>query len=279
MELGKMQTLVILRKTPIGVYLNGLDVEGALEDDVLLPQSQVPEGAQVGDGIQVFLYRDSKDRMIATVREPKIQLGQIRKLKVVEATNIGAFLDWGLEKDLLLPFKEQLGKVKAGDWCLVALYVDKSERLCATMKIHNILESQSPYKEGDEVKGIVYDNKKDMGVFIAVDEKYHAMIPLNEIFALHDLGDRVEGRVVKVRPDGKLNLSLRKQAHDEIDGDAELVYGKLGKAGGFLPYHDKSQASAVKAEFGMSKSAFKRAIGRLLKQGKITLTEEGIRKK
>lgn len=277
MELGKIQKLRILRQTSIGVYLN--EEEDALDEDVLLPQSQVPEGAKVGDELSVFLYRDSKDRMIATVREPKILLGQIRKLRVVEASPIGAFLDWGLEKDLLLPFKEQLGKVKAGDWCLVTPYVDKSDRLCATMKIHNMLSSHSPYKEGDEVKGVVYANNKDMGVFVAVDEAYHAMIPLNEIFALYDLGDRVEGRVVKVRPDGKLNLSMRKQAHDEIEGDADLIYAKLTRAGGFLAYHDKSQASAIKAEFNLSKSAFKRGIGRLLKHGKITLTEEGIRKK
>lgn len=277
MQLGEMQKLTILRQTSIGVYLNEFD--GALDDDVLLPQSQVPEGAQVGDELTVFLYRDSKDRLIATVRKPKILMGQIRPLKVVEATNIGAFLDWGLEKDLLLPFKEQIGKVKAGDVCLVALYVDKSDRLCATMKIHNMLGSQSPYKVDDMVKGVVYAINKEMGVFVAVDEKYHAMIPLNEMFGIYDKGDWVEGRVVKVRPDGKLNLSTRKQAHDEIDGDAEVIYQKLDRGNGFLPYHDKSQASAIKSEFGMSKSAFKRAIGRLLKQGKITLSEEGIRKK
>lgn len=277
MQLGKMQELTILRETSIGVYLNEFD--GALDDDVLLPIKQVPEEAQVGDKIQVFLYRDSKDRLIATVREPKILLGQIRKLRVVEATGIGAFLDWGLEKDLLLPFKEQIGKVKEGDMCLVALYVDKSQRLCATMKIHNMLKSESPYKEGDEVKGVVYAINPEMGVFVAVDDRYHAMIPLNEMFGTFDKGDRLEARVVKVRSDGKLNLSVRKQAHDEIDGDADEIYRKLIKANGFLPFNDKSQASAIKAEFAMSKSAFKRAVGRLMKQGKITLSEEGIKKK
>lgn len=277
MQLGKMQKLTILRETSIGVYLN--EFEGALDDDVLLPIKQVPERAIVGDEIEVFLYRDSKDRLIATVRKPLILLGQIRKLKVVEAGNIGAFLDWGLEKDLLLPFKEQIGKVKEGDTCLVSLYVDKSDRLCATMKIHKMLKSESPYKEGDSVQGVVYAINKEMGVFVAVDETYHAMIPLNEMFGIFDIGDLIEGRVVKVRPDGKLNLSVRKQAHDEIDTDAQKIYDKLVKAGGSLPYHDKSQANAIKAEFAMSKSAFKRAVGRLMKQGKITLSDEGIQKK
>jgi hypothetical protein len=277
MELGKMQQLTILRQTSIGVYLN--EEEETLDEDVLLPQSQVPQGAGVGDTLNVFLYRDSKDRLIATVREPKLQLGQIRNLKVIEASPIGAFLDWGLEKDLLLPFKEQIGKVKAGDVCLVTPYVDKSDRLCATMKIGKMLESHSPYKVDDMVKGTVYAINREMGVFVAVDDRYHAMIPLNEMFGLFDLGDRVEGRVVKIRTDGKLNLSTRKQSQDEIDGDADLIYQKLVKANGFLPYHDKSQSSAIKSEFGQSKSAFKRAVGRLMKQGKISLSEEGIRKK
>ncbi|HAE61225.1 MAG TPA: RNA-binding protein [Eubacteriaceae bacterium] len=275
MEIGKIQKLTILRKTSIGVYLN--EFEGALDDDVLLPQSQVPEGAQPGDEISVFIYRDSKDRLIATVRTPKILFGDIKKLRVVEATGIGAFLDWGLEKDLLLPFKEQIGKVRTGDDCLVALYVDKSDRLCATMKIHNMLTDKSPFQENDQVKGTVYAINKEMGVFVAVENKYHGMIPLNEMFGIFDIGDVVEARIIKVRHDGKLNLSVRKQAHDEIDDDAEKIMKNLVKKNGFLPFNDKSQASAIKAEFGMSKSAFKRAVGRLLKNKKIEITEKGIK--
>jgi len=275
MEIGKIQKLTILRKTSIGVYLN--EFEGALDDDILLPQSQVPEGAQPGDEISVFIYRDSKDRLIATVRTPKILFGDIKKLRVVEATGIGAFLDWGLEKDLLLPFKEQIGKVRTGDDCLVALYVDKSDRLCATMKIHNMLTDKSPFQENDQVKGTVYAINKEMGVFVAVENKYHGMIPLNEMFGIFDIGDVVEARIIKVRHDGKLNLSVRKQAHDEIDDDAEKIMKNLVKKNGFLPFNDKSQASAIKAEFGMSKSAFKRAVGRLLKNKKIEITEKGIK--
>ncbi|MBF7096180.1 CvfB family protein [Alkalibacter mobilis] len=276
MELGKIQELEILRETSIGVYLN--EPEGGLDEDVLLPKSQVPEDAKIGDKLEVFLYRDSKDRIIATVRRPKILLGEMKMLRVIEAGNIGAFLDWGLEKDLLLPFKEQIGKVKSGDECLVSLYVDKSDRLCATMKIHNTLTDNSPYKEKDVVKGTVYAINRDMGVFVAVDDKYHGMIPLNEMYGIFDVGDQIEARVLKVRPDGKLNLSIRKEAHDEIEGDAELIMARLVKNKGFLPFNDKSQASAIKSEFGMSKSAFKRAVGRLLKFSKIEITDKGIKK-
>ncbi|SHE82356.1 hypothetical protein SAMN02746064_01287 [Alkalibacter saccharofermentans DSM 14828] len=275
MDIGKIQELTILRKTSIGVYLN--EFEGALDDDVLLPKSQVPEDAQPGDKIKVFIYRDSKDRLIATVRTPKILFGDIKKLRVVEATNIGAFLDWGLEKDLLLPFKEQIGKVRTGDDCLVSLYVDKSDRLCATMKVHKMLSDKSPFNENDQVSGTVYAHNREMGVFVAVENKYHGMIPLNEMFGIFDIGDVIEARVVKIRPDGKLNLSIRKQAHDEIDDDAEKIMRSLVKRNGFLPYNDKSQASAIKAEFDMSKSAFKRAVGRLLKNKKIEINDKGIK--
>lgn len=275
-ELGKMQKMTILRETSIGVYLN--TTEESRDDDILLPKTQVPEKAKVGDTIDVFVYRDSKDRMIATVRRPKLVMGEIQMLRAVEVGSIGAFLDWGLEKDLLLPFKEQIGKIQKDEYYLVGLYVDKSDRLCATMKIYNMLTGDSPYKEKDLVKGVVYSIRKEMGVFVAVDSKYHGMIPLAEMYGIYDIGEVVEARVIKVRPDGKLDLSLRKEAHNEIEDDAKRIMDKLIKRGGMLPFNDKSQPSSIKSEFNMSKSAFKRAVGRLLKEGKIILTDDQIKK-
>ncbi|NTW70920.1 MAG: S1 RNA-binding domain-containing protein, partial [Eubacteriaceae bacterium] len=220
-ELGKMQKMTILRETSIGVYLN--TTEESHDDDILLPKTQVPEKAKVGDTIDVFVYRDSKDRMIATVRRPKLVMGEIQMLRAVEVGSIGAFLDWGLEKDLLLPFKEQIGKIQKDEYYLVGLYVDKSDRLCASMKIYNMLSGDSPYKEKDQVKGVVYSIRREMGVFVAVDSKYHGMIPLAEMYGIYDIGEVVDARVIKVRPDGKLDLSLRKEAHNEIEDDAKKI--------------------------------------------------------
>ena len=198
-QLGKTQCLNIIKKTDFGVYL------GTEDDKVLLPKKQVPEDIEIGDALTVFVYRDSSDRLIATTNTPKIELGGLARLKVSEVSSIGAFLDWGLEKDLLLPFKEQTAKVKKGDEVLVALYVDKSGRLCATMKVYEKLRTDSPYKKDDHVEGIIYETSDNFGVFVAVDDCYSALIPKREAFGRLRVGDRVSARVLKVREDGKLD--------------------------------------------------------------------------
>ena len=152
-------------------------VSGSDEDRVLLPKRQVPEGVEIGDPVEVFLYKDSDDRLIATTHEPKIELGELAVLEVADTGKFGAFLDWGLEKDLFLPFKEQTVKVAKGDQCLVALYIDKSERLCATMKVYDMLKKDSPYQKDDMVEGIIYDTSDNFGLFVAVDNQYSALIP------------------------------------------------------------------------------------------------------
>ena len=267
MRLGEKQVLTVVKVVDFGVYL------GSDEERVLLPKKQVPEGIEAGDPVEVFLYKDSSDRMIATTKEPKITLGQLAVLEVADVGRIGAFLDWGLEKDLLLPFKEQTVKVDKGDRCLVSLYVDKSGRLCATMKVYPLLQTDSPYKKNDMVRGTVYEISREFGVFVAVDNKYSALIPRREVYGRMFIGQQIEARVTDVKADGKLDLSVRGRIPEQMDEDARIIMERIGKNGGFLPFTDKAEPERIKAEFGMSKAAFKRAVGRLLKQGRITIDE------
>ena len=275
-QLGKKEQLYLLRKTDFGVYL-GKNMEAPKEETVLLPKKQVPSDLEEGDKIEVFLYKDSSDRMIATTNEPAITLGEVGVLKVKEVTKIGAFLDWNLEKDLLLPFKEQIREVKDGDEVLVRLYVDKSERLCASMKIYDYLEVFGPYVKGDHVKGIVYDIT-ELGAMVAVEKRYHGLIPKRELKKKLKFGEWITTRVVRVREDGKLDLSLSEEKQIQMDIDSAMIMDKLNDYGGVLPFNDKAEPKVIEKEFGISKNAFKRAVGRLLKAGKIKITEQSIEK-
>ncbi|HJB95134.1 MAG TPA: S1 RNA-binding domain-containing protein [Candidatus Mediterraneibacter intestinigallinarum] len=270
MRLGEKQVLTVVKKVDFGVYL------GSDEERVLLPKKQVPEEIEVGDPVEVFLYKDSSDRMIATTKEPKLTLGNLAVLEVVDVGRIGAFLDWGLEKDLLLPFKEQTTKVEKGDRCLVSLYIDKSGRLCATMKVYPLLRTDSPYQKDDIVKGTIYEISRDFGVFVAVDDQYSALIPKREVYGRMHIGQQVEARVTDVKADGKLDLSVRNKIPEQMDADAQMVLERMEKNGGEIPFTDKADPERIRNEFGMSKAAFKRAVGRLLKQGKIRIDETKI---
>ncbi len=269
-EIGKNQCLNVVKKTDFGVYL------GTAEERILLPKKQAPADLEIGDAMEVFVYRDSEDRLIATVNKPLIMLGMVAKLKVKETTKIGAFLDWGLEKDLFLPFKEQTYKVCPGDECMVTLYVDKSQRLCATMKVYNHLATAENYQKDDKVTGIVYEIKPEMGAFVAVDFRYHGMIPKNELYGNVKPGDIVYGRIIKIRPDGKLDISIREKAYLQMDEDAEFLLKYMEKNGGRIEFTDKADPEQIKQCTGMSKNAFKRAVGRLLKAGKISIEKDGI---
>ena len=277
-ELGKKQTLLIVKSVEFGVYL-AEDMNADTKHQVLLPAKQVPAGTKAGDKLEVFIYKDSQDRLIATTNEPLLMVGQAGLLKVKQVTRIGAFLDWGLEKDLLLPFKEQTAKVKKGDEVLVALYVDKSGRLCATMKVYEKLRTDSPYKKDDHVEGIIYETSDNFGVFVAVDDCYSALIPKREAFGRLRVGDRVSARVLKVREDGKLDLSVREKAFLQMDADAAMIMKRMEEYGGKLPFNDKVDPEVIKQEFGLSKNAFKRAVGRLLKEGHIKISEKNIEMK
>ncbi len=269
-NLGKKVRLMIVKEVEFGVYL------GNSQEKVLLPKKQVPRGVEAGDPVEVFLYKDSSDRLIATTSEPKITLGELAVLTVADVGKIGAFLDWGLEKDLLLPFREQTAKVKKGDEVLAALYVDKSGRLCATMKVYDRLRQDSPYQKDDEVEGIIYDTSDNFGVFVAVDDCYSALIPKREAFGSLKVGERIHARVTKVKEDGKLDLAVRKKAFLQMDTDVQTILERMEEYGGRLPFTDKADPERIKKEFGMSKNAFKRAVGRLLKEERIEICEKSI---
>lgn len=277
-ELGKKQVLTVVKKVDFGVYL-GEDKAAGQDERVLLPLKQVPEGTKEGDRLTVFIYKDSQDRLISTVKEPMLQVGETAVLKVKQVTKIGAFLDWGLEKDLLLPYHEQTFRVREGEECLVALYVDKSSRLCATMKVYHYLKKQSPYGIGDTVKGRIYEISQNFGVFVAVDDQYSALIPAREAQGKYRPGMIKEFRVTEVKEDGKLNVSDRQKAYLQIDEDAEMVMGIIDEFAGILPFDDKASPQVIQREFGLSKNAFKRAVGHLLKDGKIEIKDGHIYKK
>ena len=270
MKLGKKQVLTVVKKVDFGVYL------GSDEERVLLPKKQVPAGIELGDPVEVFLYKDSDDRLIATTNEPKIELGELAVLDVADTGKFGAFLDWGLEKDLFLPFKQQTAKVEKGDRCLVSLYIDKSQRLCATMKVYELLSKESPYQKDDEVEGIIYDISDNFGTFVAVDNQFSALIPKKDSFGNFRVGQTVHARVAAVKPDGKLDLSVKDKIPMQMDKDAAIILKRMEKNGGVLPFTDKADPEMIKKEFAMSKNAFKRAVGRLLKENKIKITEKTI---
>lgn len=275
LRLGEKQRLKIVKKVSFGVYL--AEEEG--QEKVLLPMKETPEGCELGDELEVFLYKDSRDRLIATTREPALTLGQIGLLRVKETGKIGAFLDWGLDKDLLLPFRQQTRRVRQGEECLAALYIDKSSRLCATMNVYPYLKTNSPYRIGDTVTGRVYETSENFGVFVAVDDMYSALIPKREAAGSFDIGEILKARVTDVKEDGKLDLSVREKAYIQMEEDARLVLQVIDEFAGVLPFGDKVSPEIIKREFGLSKNAFKRAVGRLLKQGKIELKDDRIYRK
>ncbi|WP_418751302.1 S1 RNA-binding domain-containing protein [Frisingicoccus sp.] len=270
-QLGEKQILKVVRMKDFGMYV------GDEQEAVLLPKKYVPAGTCVGDSVEVFVYRDSRDRLIATTEEPMLTLGRIGLLKVKEIGKIGAFLDWGLEKDLFLPYKEQTVQVRPGRSYPVALYIDKSKRLCATMKIYEYLSAESPYAKDEAVQGIVYQINPNLGVFIAVDGKYHGMIPKKNAHGQFRVGDMVKARVVAVRDDGKLELSMRERVEFQIDKDAAVVMEVLESYDGVLPFSEKASPQVIERELNMSKAAFKRAVGHLLKMKKIQVEQHKIR--
>lgn len=275
-RLGEKQKLKIVKKVEFGVYLAE---DSEAETRVLLPAKQVPEGADIGDELQVFIYKDSKDRVISTTQEPRLKLGEFAALTVVSVQKIGAFLDWGLEKDLFLPYKEQAGKVQEQDEILVRLYIDKSRRLCASMKdIYELLQTDSRYQKGDMVQGRIYEFSDNFGTFVAVDDKYSAMIPRHEDCSFLRIGDVIQARVTGVKPDGKLDLTLRDKAYIQMDQDAMRVMEVIEAYAGVLPFNDKASPEVIKREMKMSKNAFKRAVGRLYKERKIEISDKSIRK-
>ncbi|MDD2283529.1 MAG: S1-like domain-containing RNA-binding protein, partial [Eubacteriales bacterium] len=214
--------------------------------------------------------------LTATTQRPKITLDEVAFLRVKEVAEVGAFLDWGLPKDLFLPYQEQTARVREGKEYLVGLYVDNSDRLCATMRIYDFLRTDSAYKMDEWVTGIIYDLENDIGALVAVDRKFNALIPKSELVGSFNYGDIVKARVARVREDGKLDLSLKERPFIQIDRDAGLIMAELKEKGGVLYLNDKSTPEEIYTQLGMSKGSFKKAVGRLLKEKSIRFIEHGI---
>ncbi|KJS03309.1 MAG: RNA-binding protein [Peptococcaceae bacterium BRH_c4a] len=257
-----------------GVYLDA--GEGNPGDNIILPPGQLPEGAKEGDQLEVFIYRDSGDNLAATVRKPAALVGELAYLKVAETTGAGAYLDWGLDFHLFLPISEQKYRVQTGQSYLVAVSVGRNGRLMATTDIYKYLKTTDLYKKNDQVTGTVYAERKDVGVLVAVDNQYYGLIPESERYRDIKPGETVEARITRVREDGKLDLSPRKLSHQQMESDADQIMEKMKEKGGFLSLNDNSSPTDIKIQLNMSKSAFKRAVGKLLKENKAEQTGEGL---
>ncbi|MDW3648672.1 MAG: S1-like domain-containing RNA-binding protein [Bacteroidia bacterium] len=274
-EIGIYQDLLINRSSPVGLFLKAVDGE----EEVLLPNKYLLEEMEPGKMVRVFVYRDTQDRKVATTEEPLLILNQFGYLKVAEVNNVGAFLDWGLvEKQLMVPFKNQKNKMQQNKSYLVYLYKDNlSDRLVASSRIDSFLK-ESPVgvlTRGREVDLIVR-GKSDMGVSVIVDQAYKGLIFNNELFRELAFGQEIKGYVKQVREDGKLDISLEPIGVASIEPNADLILSALRKAEGFLPFTDKSDPDAIRQKFGISKKLFKKAIGSLYKQRMIELKSDGI---
>lgn len=272
LHLGIKNTLRILRGTTVGMFLG--DDE---DNDVLLPKKYVPEDAMVGDDIEVFIYKDSEDRIIATTLEPKIQLNEFACLQVKAVTAIGAFLDWGLEKDLFVPFREQNKKMEEGRWYAVYLYLDEeTERLVASCKVNRYFEKENiDLQIGQEVDLLIFE-ETELGLNAVINNQYKGLIYENEIFQRIKVGTRTKGFIKNIREDFRIDLSLQKQGYANVEPNAERILEKLKANNGFLDITDKSDANYVMYQLEMSKKTFKKAIGALYRQRIVRLEEDGI---
>lgn len=272
-EIGKWQNLEVVRSKEFGIYLAE---DSNAQEAVLLPKKQVPVETKIGNHLEVFVYLDSKDRPIATLNRPLITLGEIAELEVASVGMIGAFMNWGLEKDILMPFKEMVGKVREGNKYLVYMYMDKSNRPCVSMRLYDHLSTDSPYEKGNQVEGYVYQVNEKLGAFVAIENKYQGLIPKQELHKKVHVGDVLSLRVSEVREDGKINLSMARLAYQQMEEDSEMVYEAILSYDGVLPFTDKASPEIIEREMGLSKNAFKRAIGRLLKEKKVEIHEHSI---
>ncbi|MEP0987436.1 CvfB family protein [Ekhidna sp.] len=273
MNIGEYHILEVDRLTSPGAFLT----DG--EEDVLLPTKYIPGGTREGDQLKVFVYRDSEDRIICTTQKPYALVNEFAYLKVKDASNVGAFMDWGIDKDLLVPFSEQKNKLQKGQWCLVYLFLDeKTDRMAATAKVAKYFDDEISVAEGDEVD-LLITNATDLGVNVVVNNKHKGLIYENDLF--HDVleGDKIKGFIKAVRSDGKLDVSLRKEGLENLEIGAQQILTELKKSDGFLPLHDKSDPEDIQSTLQMSKKNFKRSIGILYKKKLILLEETGIKLK
>lgn len=279
---SKAYTVRVVKTSEVGAFVEAPRdlIEGAFgrriaeSGTILLPFAEQLGRPKSGDEVTVYFYDDKGGRMTATMRTPILRDGEVGLLTVAAVTSIGAFLDNGVPKQVLLPFKEQIVTPNVGDEVLVWLYTDKSGRQAATMRVYGHLDRQSPYKEDDRVTGFVYEINPKLGVFIAVDNKYYGLVPIRETFKEYEYGDEVEARVVKVRDDGKLDLLIRDKLYKTVNEDADVILYELRRNDGFLPYGDRADAEFIEETYAMSKNQFKRALGHLYKNRIVELDRE-----
>jgi len=272
LSLGKVNSLCVRKKTTFGLYL--AKVNG--DQEVLLPNKYVPEDLKIGDSIDVFLYTDSEDRIIATTLTPKIHLHHLSVLKVKDVTKIGAFLDWGLEKDLFLPFAEQENRVQKGDQVAVCLRLDKrTDRLFASAKINGTTQREVTVKEGEEVD-LQIGRKSELGYQVIINHLHVGLLFHSEVFRALSQGDRVKGFIKCIREDGKIDVSLQKQGYAQVVDSQVFLLEKLQENDGVLPLTDKSDPEEVARELRMSKKVFKKCVGALYRQKKIKIEADRI---
>lgn len=270
---GTYNTLTVLRSVDFGIYLD----DGG--EGLLLPKRFVPEGLKIGDEIRVFIYHDGEGRLIATTQHPKGAVGDIANMQAVTVTEHGAFLDWGLMKDIFVPKTKQLSGMREGAFYLVKIYLDEQTgRVAATEKIEPFLHNDTlTVKEKDEVDLIVY-RRTDIGYLVIINNVHTGVLHFNEIYRNIGVGDKMKGFIKAIRPENKIDVVVGKMGYNRIEGEAEKILRLLGENNSYLPYYDKSSPEEIYDFFGMSKKAFKMAIGNLFKQKKIELTKTGIKK-
>ena len=275
LSIGEYHTLEIDRDTPPGLFLK--DDSGDKENEVLLPNKYKPENFEIGDKLEVFVYLDHDERPVATTLTPYVKLDEFGFLKCAEVSNIGAFLDWGLEKHLFVPFKEQAYKMKKGEWYLIFCYLDEdSQRLVASSKVNHFLTNAEltvePYEEVD----LIVTNKTDIGFNLIVNELHQGLVYHDDVFQDLKTGDKLKGWVKKTRTDNKIDITLQRPGYRSIEPNADAIMNELQMQDGFLPLTDKSSPEEIKQKLEMSKKSFKKAIGTLYKKRHITIEEDGI---
>ncbi len=265
--------MTILKEVDFGIYL-----DGGMLGELLMPAKWVPEGKTIGDEIEAFIYFDSSDRPIATTLKPKAYVDEFAFLTCKEVNTVGGFLDWGLDKDLLVPYREQKARMLVGKQYIVFVYQDSmSERIAASVKVERYFSSElHTYQAGDEVNIIIW-TRTELGFKVIIDNKYPGVIYSNEIFKQIQIGQKLKAYIAKVREDGKIDVSLEKPGYEKVDDLSQLIINKLNKNNGFMPVGDKTEAEEIYHLFGMSKKSFKKSIGTLYKQKRILIEENGIR--
>lgn len=271
-SIGRFNTLRVIKEVPFGVYLDGED-----RGDILLPRKVVPEGTAIDDRLEVFIYFDSDDKIIATTQRPRAQLGNCAFLKVIDVNRVGAFLDWGLDKDLLVPHSEQHRPMEKDKSYIVYIKQDSQERLIASSKVDHFLDkTPARFALGDEV-GLLVAETTHLGNKVIINDRHWGLIHKADIFQNLGYGKRTRGYIKTIRDDGKIDVVLRKIGQDSILDLTQRILLALTKANGFLPLHDKSSVEDIQKAFNDSKKSFKSAIGQLYKQGEITIESDGIR--